>query len=373
MRRARGAVRHLPDLVAAPTAGGERAHAGDRARDPGGRRRVSAEAVHDHRGGRDRPVLPTRFLLGARLGNGFRLPGRRPLLGGRRVHRHERRSALERPYSRGRPRGLATGVQGRVPRRLGDGAPRRGARPARRRRLLLGADRLDREQPRLGGRRPDRPRVRRLAHLRLRASRRRHLHEGRGRRRRPRREDRGGHPRGRPAEPRGDRGQRGRQRRRLRRDGGRPLRDVRSHRGRGHAARDRVRGKPALAVSAGPWRHLDHRVDRRDVLHARLERPERDHQRALSQRPHRDGALGARLHPRHPRVRRRRLQLLESLRLGADRARGHVPARRDHRVLHRHALASGQGDRARVADRVTRRTSSPGSPSACRRPRCRCS
>src|SRR5215213_9382098 len=47
----------------------------------------------------------------------------------------------------------------------------------------------------LGDRRPRRPRLRRLAHLRLRPSRRRHLHQGRGRRGGPGREDRSRHPR----------------------------------------------------------------------------------------------------------------------------------------------------------------------------------
>ena len=87
------------------------------------------------------------------------------------------------------------------------------------------------------GRRADRPRLRRLADLRLRPSGRRHLHQGRRRRRRHRRQDRGRHPRGRPAQPGRDRRQRGRQRRRLRRHGGRPVRDLRGHRGRRDAAR----------------------------------------------------------------------------------------------------------------------------------------
>ena len=117
-------------------------------------------------------------------------------------------------------------------------------------------------------RRPHRARVRRLAHLRLRASRRRHLHEGRRRRRRPRREDRGRHPRGRPAEPGGDRGQRRRQRRRLRGHGGRPLRDVRGDGGRGDAARDRIRPGGPLALPARARRHLDPLVGHRHVLHA---------------------------------------------------------------------------------------------------------
>ena len=104
--------------------------------------------------------------------------------------------------------GVVARLQGRVPGRLGDGAARRRPRPARRRRLLLDPHGLGRQQPGVGGRRPDRARVRRLADLGLRPSRRRHLHEGRGRRRRPRRQDRGGDPRGRPAEPGRDRRQR---------------------------------------------------------------------------------------------------------------------------------------------------------------------
>ena len=85
--------------------------------------------------------------------------------------------------------------------------------------------------------RPDRPRVRLFADLGLRAAGRRDLHQGGRRRRRPGRQDRGRHPRGRPAQPRRDRRQRRRQRRRLRRHGGRPVRDLRRHRGRGDAAR----------------------------------------------------------------------------------------------------------------------------------------
>jgi K(+)-stimulated pyrophosphate-energized sodium pump len=64
--------------------------------------------------------------------------------------------------------------------------------------LLVGRLRPGREGR---GRRPHRPRLRRLAHLRLRPSGRRHLHEGRRRRRRPRRQGGGRHPRGRPRNP----------------------------------------------------------------------------------------------------------------------------------------------------------------------------
>ena len=57
------------------------------------------------------------------------------------------------------------------------------------------------------------PRLRRLADLDLRAPRRRHLHQGRRRGRRPGRQGRSRHPRGRPAQPGRDRRQRRRQRR----------------------------------------------------------------------------------------------------------------------------------------------------------------
>ena len=44
-------------------------------------------------------------------------------------------------------------------------------------------------------------------------------------------------------------------------------------------------------------------------------------------------------------------ELQGSLHLRDRRARRHVPARRDHRVLHRHALAAGEEDRQGLADR----------------------
>jgi K(+)-stimulated pyrophosphate-energized sodium pump len=81
-----------------------------------------------------------------------------------------------------------------------------------------------------------RPGLRRLADLDLRAPGRRHLHQGRRRRRRPRRQGRGRHSRGRSAQPGRHRRQRGRQRRRLRRHGGRPVRDLCRDPDRDHAA-----------------------------------------------------------------------------------------------------------------------------------------
>ena len=131
---------------------------------------------------------------------------------------------------------------------------------------------------------PDRRlRLRRLVRRALRAARRRHLHQGGRRRRRPRRQGRGGHPRGRPAQPGGHRRPRRRQRRRLRRPRRRPLRvdgrrehrrddPRRDARGRareaGHGLRGRHRRRDALPARRARVRHP--RLDRR---HLRREDP----------------------------------------------------------------------------------------------------
>ena len=297
------------------------------------------------------PILADRVLQQARLGHGVRLRDRRCPLGGGRLHRHERRRPLERPHRRGRPRGRRPGVQGRVPRRLGDGPPRRRPRPLRRRRVLLVPHRRARQQRQVGRRRPSRPRLRRLADLGLRPARRRHLHEGRRRRRRPRRQDRGRHPGGRPAQPGRDRRQRRRQRRRLRRHGRRPLRDLRRHGRRRDAARHLVREQQPLALPARARRHVDPRLDHRHLLRARRQGRERDHQRALHERDRRHRPLRDRVHPGHEGVRGAAVLVLAALRLGARRPRDHVPARRDHRVLHRQPLEPGEEDRRGVDDR----------------------
>ena len=110
--------------------------------------------------------------------------------------------------------------------------------------VLTGRLGLPADQPH-GRRRARGARLRRLADLHLRPSRRRHLHQGCRRRRRPRRQGRGRHPRGRPAQPRHHRRQRRRQRRRLRRHGGRPVRDLRRHRRRHHGAGRHLLRRPA--------------------------------------------------------------------------------------------------------------------------------
>ena len=197
---------------------------------------------------------------------------------------------------------------------------------------------------------PRRPRVRRLPHLGLRPSRRRHLHEGGRRRGRPRREDRGRNPRGRSAQPRRDRGQRRRQRRRLCRHGGRPLRDLCGHGGRGHAPRQGVSDERALALSAVDRRRRHPRLGDRDAV--RPHREQRlDHERALQGGAGGDDPLRDRVHSDHEGIRRRPLHVLEPLRLRAHRARHHLPARRDHRVLHGHTLEPREIDLQRLPHR----------------------
>ena len=121
---------------------------------------------------------------------------RRPAVGLDRLHRHERLRALQRSRRRGRALGRLAGAAGGLPRGRDHRPARRRPGADRRRRLLRRADLDLQRQPQDGRRRARRPRLRRLADLRLRAARRRHLHEGRRRGRRP------GRARSRPASPR---------------------------------------------------------------------------------------------------------------------------------------------------------------------------
>ena len=122
-------------------------------------------------------------------------------------------------------------------------------------------------------------RLRRLVRGPLRPARRRHLHQGRRRRLRPRGQGRGGHPRGRPAQRRVYRRPRRRQRRRLRRPWRGPLR---VHRRREHRRDDpgrrrlhhrrrcrlaQPRGLDLLPARGARLRPPGH--DRRDVLRPR--------------------------------------------------------------------------------------------------------
>src|SRR5581483_5372050 len=99
--RGGGRLRPLPHELAARPARGHGAHAGDRPRGPGRRRSLPPPAVHDGGGRRDRAVPHPRLLPPPLLGHGDRLPDRRGVLRRRRLHRDERRRALERPHRGG--------------------------------------------------------------------------------------------------------------------------------------------------------------------------------------------------------------------------------------------------------------------------------
>ena len=215
--------------------------------------------------------------------------------------------------------------------------------------------RLTRRQRPLAAR-ARRARLRRLADLDLRAARRRHLHEGRRRRRGSRRQGRGRHSRGRPAQPGRDRGQRRRQRRRLRRHGCGSLRDLRGHRRRDHAARgpdDEGPRRSRRAVSARARRRVDRRLDRRHVLRQGRRRRQ-DHGRAVSRRDRLRRHRGDRVLPDHALHAGRRGDA--ALLLRADRARPDGGDDRDHRVLHGDRVQAGALRGRGFAARATART-----------------
>ena len=188
-------------------------------------------------------VVAMMILLGdrdqpARLGH---VPARRRAVGHCRLRRHDRRHDGERPHDRGRQVRTGGSAAGRLPRRRRDGLLGRRSRAARPDGHLPRVRRVVRG--RRGVRDLHRLRPRRIVDRTVRPCRRRHLHQGCRRRRRPRRQGRGGHPRGRPAQPGHDRRQRGRQRRRRRRHGRRPVRVVRRIDHRADLA-DRLRARP---------------------------------------------------------------------------------------------------------------------------------
>ena len=87
------------------------------------------------------PFLALGFYNKLGWGTAIGLPRRCHAVRRGGLHRHERRRALERPHRRGRPGGRRPGLPRRVPRRLGDGPPRRRPRPARGRRATTGCSR----------------------------------------------------------------------------------------------------------------------------------------------------------------------------------------------------------------------------------------
>ena len=267
----------------------QRPDARDRRRDPGRRAGLPQSPVPDDR--HRRPAAVRRHLGGARRRDGGRIRRRRHPLRPRRLHRDERVGALERAHGRGGSHRVERGARGRVPRRCDHRHARGRPRPPRRRRILLvpaglGARRAEPDAGRPAPRDPaaGRPRLRRLADLDLRASWRRHLHQGRRRGRRSRRQGRSRHSGRRPAQPGCDRRQRRRQRRRLRRHGRRSVRDLRRDDRRDDAAgraADAGEGRGRRHVSAGAGRLLDPGVDRR-LLFRQGPRRRQDHERPLS-------------------------------------------------------------------------------------------
>ena len=186
---------------------GHRQDAGDRRSRRGGGQGLPRTSVQDAgalrgAGLRAAPAAARRHRRG-QVGTLGLLRRRRALLGPDRLHGHapghqgQRPGRLGRPW-RERPRRRH---QDRLPHRWCRRHDHRGPGPA---------GRLGRRAP-LQGRRPQGARGLRLRRGPARdvhASRRRHLHQGRRRRRRPRRQGRGRHPRGRPAQRRHHRRQR---------------------------------------------------------------------------------------------------------------------------------------------------------------------
>ncbi len=331
--------------------------AGNRRGYPGRRQRLPPAAIHHHRDCRCHHLYYRR--LATRASGRHRLPDRRRPLGLRRLYRHAGLGPRQRPHRPGRQQGSRPRPRARLPGRRRHRHARRWPRPSRRRRLLRHPRRHHgprHHRPRRG-RLAGRPRLRRLAHLDLRPPRRRHLHQGCGRRRRPRWQGRGRYPRGRPAQPRHHRRQRRRQRRRLRRHGRRPLRDLRRDLGRHHGPRLDLLRRPGArlyrhALPAGDLRPLRAHLHRRHFRGEAL--AERHHHgRALQglhrhRRPVADPTLpaddadlpgpdvGADDHQRRRQLHRQRPVLLRR-----RRPHRHHPHRRHHRVLHRHRLPPG--------------------------------
>ena len=275
-----------------PHGGGRRqpTHAGDFRRGRRGRAGLSQAPVHDHRRRRGH-CLHHHWAL-AVVDGGDRLRYRRDPVGRRGLHRHERLGARQRAHRAGGDEIARRRPRYRLPLGGCDRSARRRPRASRRGRIFWRPHWGSRPWPvrSRDDRRAGRARVRRLAHLDLRPSRRRHLHQGRRCRRRSRRQGRGRHSRGRSPQPGDHRRQRRRQCGRLRRHGGRPVRDLCGYGGGDDGPgldllREHARADPGDDVSARHLRHLHRHLDHRHLLR-QARRQRLDHGRAL-QGPHR--------------------------------------------------------------------------------------
>ncbi len=201
-------------------------------------------------------------------GTADRLRGGRHPVRRYRLYRHERFGPRQCAHRRSCPKRARCGTECGVPRRRHHRHAGGWPGPARRHRVLPRAA-LPGLRDHARAARAGRPGLRLVADLDLRAPGRRHLHQGRRRRRGPGRQGGSRHSGRRPAQPGGDRGQRGRQRRRLRRHGSRPVRNLCGDPDRHHAAgrrHGRTDGQQWRAVPAAAGWRLHRGLDHRHVL-----------------------------------------------------------------------------------------------------------
>ena len=210
---------------------GYAAHARDRRARAQGRHGLPAPAVQGRRhrlrgAGAVFRLAGLRRRGAERLGS-LRLHHRRLFLGACGLLRHEDRDLRFGPYGQCRAAVAGPRPEGRIPQRCGDGTGGRGPRPARHFVLVRHSEpfRRGRRAAEARGHHHDDADLRhgRLDAGSVRACRRRHLHQGGRRGRRPGGQGRSGHPRGRSAQSRDHRRQRGRQRGRRGRHGRRPV------------------------------------------------------------------------------------------------------------------------------------------------------